>query len=345
MRALLVALALAGPAFAGCLTPDVPAAEALPETVAPASAPSEPAKPALPVEPEPVVNETVAAPPPDPCAEPVVGLDHACIADGFHFGEAAFWDGGAVPNVRESGTPAHCAATTGCLDTVFTVAETAPGARLRVDVQVYFVDPSDVRTIPDTITGHETALDLSLFPPDAEAAPGNEAARGDTWGTFGASLAVGGYDADTREALPGPTPGEWTLRVNGLLPEDMAYRLRARLDPPTPPTDQVAFPDMRIIPPFDVGFMVPTSSFQPGLPTPTAVPAAGCMAEEYVEAQQNGLQRPTLCLRFSMGFANGGLGAFRLKMPPASDEPPADRTKPGPEIPVAQSVCTADMRL
>lgn len=278
---------------------------------------------------------------PDPCTLPLDGLTDPCLADGFHFGEAAFWEGGALPGVAETGTSATCART-GCADTSFVVAQTAEGARLRVDVQIYFTDPSHIRTLADTLTGHETGLDLALYPPGVARAPGNEAAATDTWGTFAATMSVGGYDVDTREARPGPATGEWTLRVYGTLPDAFQYRLRAKLEAPAPPGDALAYPDLRIIPPFEVGFMAPTATFQPGVPTPIAVPGAGCMAEEYVEAHRNGLARPTLCLRFSMGFANGGDGNWRLKMPDVASGLP---TEDGPEIPVTQSVCTADGRL
>ena len=352
VRAIAAALALFVSAFSGCLgAEEASSVEPLAEDVSPAgtdaqappAAASSSSEPEFIFDPQPTPPPT---PPPDPCVvAPALGLDDPCIADGFEFGETAFWDGGPLPGVQDTGTADTCVKAGGCMDTTFEVAETAPGARLRVDVQVFFRDPSDVRTVPDTYTGHETMIEVALFPPGAELTPGNEAAWGDTSGTFAASVFVGGYDFDTREALDGPATGTWTMRVNGLLPDDMGYRLRARLEPPTPPSDEVAYPDMRIIAPFDIGFMVPTSTFHAGLPTPTAVPVAGCMAEEYLEGQRNGLERPTLCLRFSMGFANAGSGAFRLKMPPGSDAAPADRTSEGPELPIVQSVCTADNRL
>lgn len=338
--------------LAGCV--DVPAAESTLEDAATdlAAAPSDGAEArahanatgAASTPPDVPSNMSMPPPPFDPCALPLAGLDDPCLADGFHFGEAAFWDAGAVPDLVASGTAGLCEATTGCLDTTFDVAETAPGARLRVDVQVYFQDPSHVRVLADVLgASPETGLDLALFPPGAESARGGEAVTASTWGTFAASLFAGGYDVDTREALPGPEVGAWTLRVNGLLPDGVAYRLRAKLEAPAPPSDDPALPDLRIIPPFEVGFMVPTTTFQPGLPTPTAAPVAGCMAEEYVEAERNGLQRPTLCLRFSMGFANAGAGNWRLKMldDAATPTTPLDD---GGDIPVVQSVCTADGR-
>lgn len=342
--------------LAGCA--DVPAAESTLEDAIDLAAASAEAAEAraeanatAAAQPPPVAPSNMSMPPPalDPCSLPLAGLDDPCLADGFHFGEAAFWDGGSVPSVVETGFPATCAATTGCTDLVFDVAETAAGARLRVDAQVFFKDPSHIRTLADTclgidFCGLETGLLFALFPPGVEVAEGNEAATGSTQGAFAATLFVGGHDLDTREPLPGPEVGTWTLRLNGQLPDGVAYRMRAKLEAPTPPSDALAYPDLRIIPPFEVGFMVPTTSFQPGLPTPTAVPVAGCMPEEYVEAEQNGLERPTLCLRFSMGFANAGDGNWRLKMLDEGAAAPMLPTDEGADIPVVQSVCTADGR-
>lgn len=265
-----------------------------------------------------------------PCATPVQSLDHPCVINGLDAGEAVFWDGGDLPAINQAPPADVCTSLDSCWAYPLTINPMASGVRLRVDVQVYFADPNYIRPLADNEhSGPETYVGIALLDPT-----GVVRASTDTMGSFAADTSL--------DASKGLTAGTWTVRVDGLLPDTLKFRLRAFLEPPNSEIERVEWPDLQILPPFEIGFIVPTMTIQPGVPTPVGIPAATCMAEEYAEAAAEGLPAPVLCLRFSMGLYNSGHGGFRLTELPIADENQRRMAEAGlADIPMVQWVCTA----
>lgn len=107
-----------------------------------------------------------------------------------------------------------------------------------------------------------------------------------------------------------------------MIPEsvvDMAFRMRAKLEAPAPDPQGILLPNLRVIPPFELGFPLATTQVGPGVPN---VPQSrSCMTSELTEPTENDVLAghdpdiadvPTLCLRYSMGLENAGDGVFRL---------------------------------
>lgn len=267
------------------------------------------------------------------CAPPSYGFDHPCFADGIQIGEALYFNGSNLPRATERGPGQSCQETNSCLEYTFEVAETLPGARLRVAAQVYIPDMNYIRPMADTANfGPETTIDFGLTPPDST----EESHSSTNPGSFGGEIIVGGYERDGTP-LPGPAIGTWKLNVGGLVENDMHYRMRIHLQAPESPSEEIQLPDLRIVAPFEIGFTVATATLQPGAPSPVATPGATCMAEEHLEAQTNGLPSPVMCLRFSMGLYNVGPGAFRLRADGPSEE--ALQQAGLEEVRLIQNVC------
>ena len=279
----------------------------------------------------------------DSCAVPVHGLDHPCLADGLQVGEAVFWNGSALQQASDPvgavdgdplGVSEECGEMVGDPEYVFAVGETGDGVSLQVDVQVFIRDLNYIRPQADIgLEGStETWLIARLHGPDGTCID-----EGRTHGNFGVRLA-------TPENGPAPALGTWTVRVQGLLPQPLEYRMRAHLAPP-PADPTPMLPDLRIIAPFEIGFSLPTATTGPGATSPDATPSSGCMPEEHLEAAQNGMPQPRRCLRFSMGLTNAGEGPFRLRAPSGWDGPLTLLYDPmtglGLEsLPLVQTVCS-----
>lgn len=168
--------------------------------------------------------------------------------------------------------------------------------RLRVAIGITFDSPDHVRAYAD---------------PDAEASPFRLVVTDPDGQVRRADLAgLAGIGPRYHRELwwEHPAPGTWTLRVVPLAARDIGFRLRAALEPePDPPRESgLLMPDLRSVPPFELGFTTPTISYGPGVRSPSA-PLA-CMAEEVEEAVTGGREPPRACLRLSLGVENVGLG-------------------------------------
>lgn len=278
----------------------------------------------------------------DPCLLPKGSLDDSCIADGLDPGESVFWEGPFI-SVRAEGPGAACNVVpcgSESIDFPLRVGHALPGARLRAAVQALLPD-DDMRPAPDnsaSLVASESTFALELISPD-----GKRSIRFQDGG-FAAEVFRGGHDADGAP-LPAIPSGDWTVRFVPYSVLDLQLRFRAALEAPAGTTNGLLLPDLRIIPPFEIGFALPSSTGGVAAPTDLAVPGASCMVEEFVEAGSNGLPLPTLCLRFSMGLSNAGPGAFSLAARTSTDPMgEASETAGLVDIPLVQRVCDETMR-
>lgn len=131
------------------------------------------------------------------------------------------------------------------------------------------------------------------------------------------------YNAEVFVAKP--VAGIWTIRVRSLNSAPSAFRLRARLEAvehqPRPDAKGLLLPNLRMEPPFELGFVapaMPTNGFMPDAANPP-LDAAGvhplsCTAHEKAT---DGAAR---CLRFSFGLGNAGDGNFDVRFDFADDK-------------------------
>lgn len=217
----------------------------------------------------------------------------------LNIGDARFWDGEAVERAQVP-DPAACGTAGPCWDYPIHVKKDG-GSRLRVALTAVFADPQAIRPWADFVSAAENVYDLQILGPD-----GAEVARGST----GAALTA--YSAEVFVATPGK--GVYTARVIPVSVTEMSFRMRAKLEgaQPTPDAGSLLSPNLRIIPPFEVGFSTPTATYGPG--ATDLDPRASCMVEEAEEAIGAGYAPPELCLRYSMGFENVGEGPFGVEV-------------------------------
>lgn len=218
-------------------------------------------------------------------------------------GDARFWDGEAAERAQVP-VPALCGMAGPCWEYPIEVKEDG-GARLRLALTAVFADPQQVRPWADFVTAPENMYDVQILGPE-----GIEVARGSTNSRGGVALTA--YSVEV--VVERPPKGIYVARVIPVSALNMAFRMRAKLDGPSGTTDPKALlsPNLRIIPPFEVGFTTPTATYGPGA-TGTD-PRASCMAEEIEEAIGAREKTPALCLRYSMGFENVGEGPFAVEV-------------------------------
>lgn len=213
-------------------------------------------------------------------------------------GQARFWDGEPVDRAQVP-DPAGCGIVGPCWDYPVRVKEDG-GSRLRVALTVEFADPQAIRPWADFAVAPENIYDLQILGPD-----GSEVDRQST----------GVLTAYSAEAfVQGPVEGVYTARVIPVSVTEMSFRMRAKLEGAQEAPDAGALlpPNLRIIPPFEIGFSTPTSTYGPGVPD--SDPRRSCMAEEIEEAIEAGYDTPEVCLRYSMGFENTGPGPFGVNI-------------------------------
>lgn len=239
-------------------------------------------------------------------------------------GDELFWDGEEIA-VAAVPDPRLCGIAGECFEYKLELEQGDPGTRLRVALHATLPEQEgDVRVWPDPNASPDMAFKVQLFQPGSNPQTEEPVRKGSTFvnefGVYAVELFVGGSnDLDSKDTSQAPVSGAWTIRV---IPEsvvDMAFRMRAKLEAPAPDPVGLLSPNLRIIPPFELGFPVTTGSFGPGVP---GGPGSGsCMATEITEPlEQHVLEGsspdvtevPRLCLRYSMGLENAGDGPFRL---------------------------------
>jgi len=116
-----------------------------------------------------------------------------------------------------------------------------------------------------------------------------------------------------------PAAGRWTVRVVPRGATDAWFRMRAKLEGATAraPGDRVLLPNLRSVPPYEMGFVAPANPFNGVYPPDTVNPplsAAGqeplsCAADEAAPAAAGGADAKD-CLRLTSGPINVGEGPF-----------------------------------
>lgn len=128
---------------------------------------------------------------------------------------------------------------------------------------------------------------------------------------------------ETELFVPTPAAGVWTVRVTPLNTTNTSFRLRAKLEQtPYKPvaTKGLLLPNLRMEPPFELGFVAPANPVNGFAPDNINPPleAAGvhplsCTADEV------GTAGASHCLRFSFGLGNDGEGNFDVRFDFADD--------------------------
>lgn len=271
-------------------------------------------------------------------------------------GDELFWNGEEI-GFAQVPDPGLCGTAGECFEYKFELEQGDPGTRLRVALSAVLPEQEgDIRVWPDLILTRspEMVFDVQLFSPGVDPETNAPVAEGSTFDGavqtgYAVELFVGGNDLESGEALLAPAVGTWTIRV---IPEsvvDMAFRMRAKLEAPAPDPAGLLYPNLRVIPPFEVGFPVTAVGFGPGVP---GIPGGrSCTVTEITEPLEqrvvegtppdpNATGVPQLCLRYSMGLENAGDGVLRLVGQVPGD--PAERAEGGfglTETPLIQQVC------
>ncbi len=211
--------------------------------------------------------------------------------------DSLFWDG---PHVESSGAPAGWLASwyagQGCTSGVFSCFDFTFDVAGRADRLRIAFDHPDLR---DTFS-------FEVYDPNGRYESGH------TSGSGAGSGLIGNYSREV--FIKEPTPGTWRVHVIADHVTDSSFRMRAKLYDVVPPTGKgLLFPNLRVIPPFEMTFDQPVSIAGPGAPSP--VREASCMADEVAEHQAR------VCLRFSIGPQNVGDGAFEVHYQPLESSP------------------------
>lgn len=235
-----------------------------------------------------------------------------------------FWEGVVIDSAQVA-DDALCDAAPHCYESRLTVPASAPGSRLRIGFSAVLPDVGSVRPWADfLVKSPEMHFEVQLYEPGAvpgtdEPTLRKENGAMDGLHGYSVELEVGGIDAKAN-VLPAPPAGIWTIRVVPMSVVDMGFRMRATLEKATAYSPGLQLPDLRLNPPFELNFRSVGGSYQPGAPTDHTGPHPSCMAEEIAEALQSGSDPPQLCLRFSMGLENVGVGPLELVWGRPADE-------------------------
>lgn len=199
-------------------------------------------------------------------------------------GEAVFWNGGLAPGYASVPLigPEPCEAEH-CWEYALTLEERGDKLKVGIDVPM-----------------RDDRFDFEVLGPGgrSEGRMGNE----------------NQYNAEI--VVHKPRPGRWSVKVWTDDATDTGFRMRAKLEAPSrkPPPKALMLPNLRVIPPFEFGFVAPANpinaqyppdDLNPGLEAGGVAPVS-CAADETAE---DGALR---CLRFSAGPTNAGRGPFHL---------------------------------
>jgi len=128
---------------------------------------------------------------------------------------------------------------------------------------------------------------------------------------------------NTEAFVPTPAPGSWTVRVVPQGVDKASFRLRAKLEREVPkrPVGKVALlPDLKAVPPFELGFIAPANPLNGAYPPDTVNPPldllgyhpVSCAPDESAPVAIGG-GGATRCLRFTSGPMNVGVGPFDMR--------------------------------
>ena len=207
-------------------------------------------------------------------------------------GDHVFWDGEYIDSAlvvdpadcEEEGSP--------CVEYQLTVP--AGGGKLRVGFDAVL---QGFRSFPDPV-GPPPGFRFRIQVKDPEGILKEESCLYDP--ECGEASTNAGYS--TEVFVPSPAAGDWTVLVIPTDVTDLAFRMRAKLEPQTAePPVRVLLPNLRLIPPYEPTLIAPAYPFGPAGP-----PGVSCMPEEMAAPPAG--EGATRCLRFSAGVHNNGEG-------------------------------------
>jgi hypothetical protein len=127
---------------------------------------------------------------------------------------------------------------------------------------------------------------------------------------------------ETELFVPKPEQGTWQVEVQPLHTTDTSFRLRAKLEAAVPKpkaTRGLLPPNLRMEPPFELGFVAPANPANGAMVDVGNPPLEAFGAHPLsctVDEMAAGAHR---CLRFSFGLGNGGAGNFDVRFDFADD--------------------------
>jgi hypothetical protein len=139
-------------------------------------------------------------------------------------------------------------------------------------------------------------------------------------GPDGTTITEDGSNVFAAEAFAEtPAAGRWSVTITPAAGVEAAYRMRAKLEaaPPAPGARRALLPNLRAVPPYELGFVAPANPANAAYPPDTVNPplsAAGvaplsCAPDELAPVAAGG-GGATECLRLTSGPINVGDGPF-----------------------------------
>ena len=123
-----------------------------------------------------------------------------------------------------------------------------------------------------------------------------------------------------------PEPGTWTVRVAPKGATKAFFRLRAKLEGPAPQRSGALLPNLKTVPPYELGFVAPANPANGLYPPDTVNPPAdvagvhpiSCTADEMAPTAAGGFDAHR-CLRLTSGPINVGAGPYDMRFKFAGD--------------------------
>jgi hypothetical protein len=131
---------------------------------------------------------------------------------------------------------------------------------------------------------------------------------------------------DEEAFVKAPEAGTWTVRVVPKGATKAFFRLRAKLEGPAPQRSRALLPNLKTVPPYELGFVAPANPANGLYPPDTVNPPAdvagvhpiSCTADEMAPATAGGFDAHR-CLRLTSGPINIGSGPYDMRFSFASD--------------------------
>lgn len=232
-------------------------------------------------------------------------------------GEAVYWTGGHVADGTVQ-VPELCDVAGPCFSYQITLAQS--GHRLRVAVDT----PS-----------REDHFAIDVIAPDGEV--------------VGSAENSNMFNAEA--FAPSPKAGKYTVTVRPVEVSDAAFRMRARLEAaPAKTSSKVVplLPNLRTVPPVELGFVAPVTpngSYPPDKANPPAevlgTPLYSCTQDESLPVDLGGAGAID-CLRLTSGPMNVGAGPFDMRFTFAGDVIGGDADPAHLRGPIRQAIHHSD---
>jgi len=119
-----------------------------------------------------------------------------------------------------------------------------------------------------------------------------------------------------------PKPGTWTVRVTHENVSDSSFRMRAKAEreiPAVPKTHVAVLPNLKAVPPMELGFIAPANPLNGAYPPDTVNPPLDVAGVHPLSCAEDEMSPPPLgtnavrCLRLTSGPMNVGDGPFEMR--------------------------------